>query len=309
MRKKISIIGAGNVGATTAIRLAETGQFDISLVDIIDGLAAGKALDLRQSGAVTLSDAEVSGSQSYDITADSDIVVFTAGLPRLPGMTRDDLLAKNAETIAATVRAVMERSRNPIFIVVSNPLDAMCHVALQASGLPPRRVIGMAGILDSARFRTFIAMELGVSVRNVDGVVLGGHGDTMVPLPRLSTIAGVPVTELLAADRIRTIVERTRNGGTEIVGHLKSGGAYYAPAAAVTEMIRAIVNDEKKILPCATLLNGEYGIEGIYVGVPVVLGSGGVERVVEFKLTSEELFALKTSAEAVRVLRDKLKLR
>jgi len=309
VRKKISIIGAGNVGATTAIRLAETGQFDISLVDIIDGLAAGKALDLRQSGAVTLSDAEVSGSQSYDITADSDIVVFTAGLPRLPGMTRDDLLAKNAETIAATVRAVMERSRNPIFIVVSNPLDAMCHVALQASGLPPRRVIGMAGILDSARFRTFIAMELGVSVRNVDGVVLGGHGDTMVPLPRLSTIAGVPVTELLAADRIRTIVERTRNGGTEIVGHLKSGGAYYAPAAAVTEMIRAIVNDEKKILPCATLLNGEYGIEGIYVGVPVVLGSGGVERVVEFKLTSEELFALKTSAEAVRVLRDKLKLR
>ena len=309
MRKKISIIGAGIVGATTAIRLAETGQFDISLVDIIDGLAAGKALDLRQSGAVTLSDAEVSGSQSYDITADSDIVVFTAGLPRLPGMTRDDLLAKNAETIAATVRAVMERSRNPIFIVVSNPLDAMCHVALQASGLPPRRVIGMAGILDSARFRTFIAMELGVSVRNVDGVVLGGHGDTMVPLPRLSTIAGVPVTELLAADRIRTIVERTRNGGTEIVGHLKSGGAYYAPAAAVTDMIRAIVNDEKKILPCATLLNGEYGIEGIYVGVPVVLGSGGVERVVEFKLTSEELFALKTSAEAVRVLRDKLKLR
>jgi len=291
------------------MRLAETGQFDISLVDIIDGLAAGKALDLRQSGAVTLSDAEVSGSQSYDITADSDIVVFTAGLPRLPGMTRDDLLAKNAETIASTVRAVMDRSHNPIFIVVSNPLDAMCHVALQASGLPPRRVIGMAGILDSARFRTFIAMELGVSVRNVDGVVLGGHGDTMVPLPRLSTVAGVPVTELLPADRIRAIVERTRNGGTEIVGHLKAGGAYYAPAAAVTEMIRAIVNDEKKILPCATLLNGEYGIEGIYVGVPVVLGSSGVERVVEFKLTSEELSALKTSAEAVRVLRDKLKLR
>jgi len=308
VRKKISIIGAGNVGATTAARLAETGQFDISLIDIIDGLAAGKALDLRQSGAVTLSDAQVSGSQGYDITANSDIVVFTAGLPRLPGMTRDDLLAKNAETIASTTRAVMERSRDPIFIVVSNPLDAMCHVALQVSGLPPRRVIGMAGILDSARFRTFIAMELGVSVRNVDGVVLGGHGDTMVPLPRLSTVAGVPVTELLPADRVRAIVERTRNGGTEIVGHLKSGGAYYAPAAAVTEMIRAILNDEKKILPCATLLNGEYGIEGIYVGVPVVLGSGGVERVVEFKLSSEELSALKTSAEAVRVLKDKLKV-
>jgi malate dehydrogenase len=308
VRKKISIIGAGNVGATTAMRLAETGQFDISLIDIIDGLAAGKALDLRQSGAVTLSDANISGGQTYDITADSDIVVFTAGLPRLPGMTRDDLLARNAETIAATVRAVMERSRNPILIVVSNPLDAMCHVALQVSGLPSRRVIGMAGILDSARFRTFLAMELGVSVRNVDGVVLGGHGDTMVPLPRLSTVAGVPVTELLPPDRIRAIVDRTRNGGTEIVGHLKSGGAYYAPAAAVTEMIRAIVSVEKKILPCATLLNGEYGIEGIYVGVPVVLGSAGIERVIEFKLTSEELSALKTSAEAVRTLRDKLKL-
>lgn len=308
MRKKISIIGAGNVGATTAMRLAETGQFDISLIDIIDGLAAGKALDLRQSGAVTLSDAKISGGQAYDITADSDIVVFTAGLPRLPGMTRDDLLAKNAETIASTVRSVMERSRNPIFIVVSNPLDAMCHAALKVSGLPPRRVIGMAGILDSARFRTFIAMELDVSVRNVDGVVLGGHGDTMVPLPRLSTVAGVPVTELLPGDRIRAIVDRTRNGGTEIVSHLKSGGAYYAPAAAVTEMIRTIVNDEKKILPCATLMNGEYGIEGIYVGVPVVLGSAGVERVIEFKLTPEELSALKTSAEAVRVLRDKLKV-
>ena len=307
VRKKISIIGAGNVGATTAMRLAETGQFDISLVDAIDGMPTGKALDLMQSGAITLSDAKIQGSSRYDITADSDIVVFTAGLPRLPGMTRDDLLQKNAETIASTTRAVMEHSRNPILIVVSNPLDAMCHVALQTSGLPQRQVIGMAGILDSARFRTFIAMELNVSVRNVDGVVLGGHGDTMVPLPRFSTVAGVPITNLISAERIAALVDRTRNGGTEIVGHLKAGGAYYAPAAAVTEMIRAILNDEKKILPCAALLRGEYGIDGIYVGVPVVLGSGGIERIVEFELNPDELAALHRSAESVRGLRDKLR--
>jgi len=306
VRKKISIIGAGNVGATTAMRLAETGQFDVALVDSINGMPTGKALDLLQSGAITLSDGQIQGGTTFDITADSDIVVFTAGLPRLPGMTRDDLLQKNAETIAATTRSVMERSRNPILIVVSNPLDAMCHVALKASGLDHRRVIGMAGILDSARFRTFIAMELRVSVRNVDAVVLGGHGDTMVPLPRFSTVAGVPVTELMSPERLSAIVQRTRNGGTEIVSHLKTGGAYYAPAAAVTEMIRAIVNDERKILPCATLLHGEYGIEGTYVGVPVVLGSDGVERVVELKLSSEELTALHKSAEAVRILKDKL---
>src|SRR5262249_48121139 len=215
------------------MRLAETGQFDISLVDAIDGIPTGKALDLLQSGAITFSDARIQGGTQYDITADSDIVVFTAGLPRLPGMTRDDLLQKNAETIAATTRSVMEHSKAPILIVVSNPLDAMCHVALRASGLPDRQVIGMAGILDSPRFRTFMAMELGVSVRNVDAVVLGGHGDTMVPLPRLSTVAGVPITELISPERIEALVNRTRNGGTEIVGHLKSGGAYYAPAAAV----------------------------------------------------------------------------
>ncbi len=307
MRKKVSIIGAGNVGATTAMRLAETGQFDISLVDAIDGMPAGKALDLLQSGAITLSDARIRGGTAYDITADSDIVVFTAGLPRLPGMTRDDLLQKNAATIASTTRAVMQHSKNPILIVVSNPLDAMCHVALDTSGLPRDRVIGMAGILDSARFRTFIAMELGVSVRNVDAVVLGGHGDTMVPLPRLSTVAGVPITELMPPERVAALVDRARNGGTEIVGHLKAGGAYYAPAAAVTEMIRAIVNDERKILPCAALLNGEYGIDGVYVGVPVVLGSGGIEKVVEFKLNPDELAALQRSAESVRLLRDKVR--
>lgn len=306
MRKKISIIGAGNVGATTAMRLAETGMFDLALVDVIPGMPAGKALDLLQSGAVTLSGAKIEGGNSYEITANSDIVIFTAGLPRTPGLTRDDLLAKNAGTIAGAVRSVMEHSRNPILIVVSNPLDAMCHVALKTSGLPAHRVIGMAGILDSARFRTFIAMELSVSVRNVDAVVLGGHGDTMVPLPRFSTVAGVPITELLDTKRIDAIVERTRNGGTEIVGHLKVGGAYYAPAAAVTEMVRAIVCDEKKVLPCAALLDGQYGIKGVYVGVPVVLGSMGIERIVELKLSPGEVSSLHRSAEAVRVLRDKV---
>jgi malate dehydrogenase len=308
VRSKISIIGAGNVGATTAMRLAESGLYDVSLVDAIDGMPTGKALDILQSGAITASDAQIQGGTHFDITRNSDIVVFTAGLPRLPGMTRDDLLHKNAETIAASTRSVMEYSKDPILIIVSNPLDAMCHVALKTSGLPTQRVIGMAGILDSARFRTFIALELGISVRNVDAVVLGGHGDTMVPLPRLSTVAGVPITELISPERIEALVHRTRNGGTEIVGHLKSGGAFYAPAAAVTEMIRAIVHDEKKILPCAALLNGEYGIEGIYAGVPVVLGANGIERVVEFKLSAEELAALRKSSEAVRVLRDKLSL-
>jgi malate dehydrogenase len=306
MRKKIAIVGSGNVGATTAMRLAETGRFDVALIDIIGGMPTGKALDLLQSGAITCSDAKIQGGTDFEITADSDIIVFTAGLPRLPGMTRDDLLQKNAETIAATTKSVMRYSVNPILIVVSNPLDAMCHVALATSGLPSPRVLGMAGILDSARFRTFIAMELGVSVRNIDAIVLGGHGDTMVPLPRFSTVAGVPITELISAERIRALIERTRHGGTEIVGHLKSGGAYYAPAAAVTEMIRAIVDNEKKILPCAALLHGEYGIDGIYVGVPVVLASGGIERVVELKLSNEELTALRKSAEAVRTLRDKV---
>ncbi len=288
------------------MRLADSGNFDVALIDVVDGMATGKALDLLQSGAVNLSDAQIQGGVDFEITNNSDIVVFTAGLPRLPGMTRDDLLQKNADTIAATTRSVLKFSQNPIFIVVSNPLDAMCHVALRTSGLPPHRVIGMAGILDSARFRTFIAMELGISVRNIDAVVLGGHGDTMVPLPRFSTVAGVPITALMSAERIDALVNRTRNGGTEIVGHLKSGGAYYAPSAAVVEMIRAIVNDEKKILPCAALLHGEYGIDGVYVGVPVVLGSRGIERIVEFKLLPDELAALHKSAEAVRTLRDKL---
>ena len=305
-RRKISVIGAGNVGATTALRLAGMGSFDVAMVDVIEGMPQGRALDMLQAGAVTLSDSFIQGSNTYDVTADSDIVVIPAGLPRLPGMTRDDLLAKNAAIMAEAVTGVMEHSQNPILIIVANPLDAMCHVAAKTSGLPLPRVIGMAGILDSARFRTFIALELGVSVRNVDALVLGGHGDTMVPLPRLSTVAGVPITELLPADRIDALVERTRNGGTEIVSLMKTGGAYYAPSAAIVEMIRAIVQDERNILPCSAYLKGQYGIEDVYVGVPVVLGGAGIERVVELDLTAEELEALHRSAAAVRTLRDKL---
>lgn len=306
MRKKVSIIGAGNVGATTALRLAETGLHDVALIDIIEGMPAGKALDLQQACALALSDGRVEGGTRYDITANSDIVVITAGLPRLPGMTRDDLLVRNAEAVRVSVESAMQFSPNPILIVVTNPLDAMCHVALETSGLPPQRVIGMAGILDSARFRTFIALELRVSVRDIHALVLGGHGDTMVPLPRFSTVAGVPLPQMLPAARIDALIERTRSGGAEIVGRLKSGGAYYAPSAAIAEMVRAIVLDEHRILPCAALLGGEYGVNGIYLGVPVVLAANGIERIVVLDLSPEELAALHRSAEAVRVLRDKL---
>ena len=306
MRTKVSIIGAGNVGATTALRLAETGLFDVALVDALEGMPTGKALDMEQAGAIVFSDAIVQGDTDYGITADSEIVVVTAGLPRLPGMTRDDLLHKNAETVAGCVRAVVERSSNPILIIVTNPLDGMCHVARQVSGLVANRVIGMAGILDSARFRTFIARELRVSVRNVDAIVLGGHGDTMVPLPRFSTVSGVPITELMPAERIEAIVKRTRNGGTEIVSHLKSGGAYYAPSAAIVEMVRAIHRDENKILPCSALMDGQYGVDGVYLGVPCVLGSQGLVRIVRLNLSNDELAALRRSAEAVRELRDRV---
>jgi malate dehydrogenase len=306
MRTKVSIIGAGNVGATTALRLAETGLFDVALVDSLEEMPTGKALDMEQAGAIVFSDAIVQGDTDYGITADSDIVVVTAGLPRLPGMTRDDLLQKNARTVAGCVRAVLERSSNPILIIVTNPLDGMCHVARQVSGLAATRVIGMAGILDSARFRTFIARELRVSVRNVDAIVLGGHGDTMVPLPRFSTVSGVPITELMPAERIEAIVKRTRNGGTEIVSHLKSGGAYYAPSAAIVEMVRAIHRDENKILPCSALMDGQYGVDGVYLGVPCVLGSQGLVRIVQLDLSNDELAALRRSAEAVRELRDRV---
>ncbi|MFQ5962406.1 MAG: malate dehydrogenase [Candidatus Methylomirabilales bacterium] len=308
MRPKVTVVGAGNVGASVAQYVVEKELADVVLVDVIEGLPQGKALDLLETGPIRSYDSRLSGSNEYTPTENSDIIVITAGLARKPGMTRDDLLFKNAEIVSGVVDHVASRSPNSILIVVSNPLDAMTYLAWRRSGFSKERVIGMAGILDSARFRTFIAMELGVSVENVTAFVLGGHGDTMVPLPRYSTVAGIPITELLPKERIDAIVQRTRNGGAEIVNLLKTGGAYYAPGAAVTEMVEAILKDKKKILPCAVHLNGEYGVRGLYVGVPVKLGRGGVEQVVEIKLTPEEEAAFEKSAATVRELVEKLKL-
>jgi malate dehydrogenase len=268
----------------------------------------GKALDLAQTGPIHGYDSRLVGANGYDDTADSDIVVITAGLARKPGMTRDDLLFKNAEIVGGVVEQVVPRSRNAILILVTNPLDAMVQLAWKRSGFPPERVIGMAGVLDSARFRTFIARELDVSVENVTAFVLGGHGDTMVPLPRYSTVAGIPITELLSADRIEALVKRTATGGAEIVNLLKTGSAYYAPGAATVEMVEAILRDKKKILPCAAYLNGQYGVKGFYVGVPVKLGRRGAEQVIEIKLTPAEQAAFQKSAAAVRELVEKLKL-
>jgi len=307
-RPKISVVGAGNVGATVAQHTALKELGDVVLVDIVEGIPQGKALDLAQAGPIHGYDSALVGSNGYDETADSDIVVITAGLARKPGMTRDDLLFKNADIVGAVVDQVVARSRNAILILVTNPLDAMVQLAWKRSGLPPQRVIGMAGVLDSARFRTFIARELDVSVENVTAFVLGGHGDSMVPLPRYSTVAGIPITDLLPPDRIRSLVERTANGGAEIVAFLKSGSAYYAPGASTAEMIEAILKDKKKIMPCAAFLDGQYGVKGLYVGVPVKLGRGGVEQIVEIKLTAEENAAFQKSAAAVRELVDKLKL-
>jgi len=307
-RPKITVVGAGNVGATVAQYVVERELGDVVLVDVIEGLPQGKALDLAQAGPVHRYDAALVGTNSYDATADSDIVVITAGLARKPGMTRDDLLFKNAEIVGSVVEQVAPRSKDAILILVTNPLDAMVQLAWKKSGFPPPRVIGMAGILDSARFRTFIAHELDVSVENVTAFVLGGHGDTMVPLPRYSTVAGIPITDLLPPDRIAALVTRTRDGGAEIVGLLKAGSAYYAPAASTVEMVEAILRDKRKILPCAAHLDGQYGIRGLYVGVPVKLGRKGVEQVIEITLTSEEQAAFRRSAAAVRELVDKLKL-
>jgi malate dehydrogenase len=307
-RPKISVIGAGNVGATVAQYVAEKELGDVVLVDIIEGVPQGKALDLAQTGPIHGYDSRLSGSNAYDETADSDIVVITAGLARKPGMTRDDLLFKNAEIVGGVVDQVAARSRDAILILVTNPLDAMVQLAWKRSGFPPGRVIGMAGVLDSARFRTFIAQELQVSVENVTAFVLGGHGDSMVPLPRYSTVAGIPITDLLPADRIQALVTRTANGGAEIVSLLKSGSAYYAPGASTVEMIEAILKDKKKILPCAAYLDGQYGVTGLYVGVPVKLGREGVEKIIEIKLTPEENTAFQKSAGAVRELVEKLKL-
>ena len=307
-RPKISVIGAGNVGASVAQYAVERELGDVVLVDIIEGIPQGKALDLAQAGPVHGYDASLVGSNGYDETADSDIVVVTAGLARKPGMTRDDLLFKNAEIVGGVVAEVARRSPKSILILVTNPLDAMVQLAWKKSGFPPQRVVGMAGVLDSARFRTFIAQELQVSVENVTAFVLGGHGDTMVPLPRYSTVAGIPITDLLSPERIQALVTRTANGGAEIVGLLKAGSAYYAPAASTVEMVEAILKDKKKILPCATYLDGQYGTKGLYVGVPVKLGRAGVEQIIEIKLTKDEQSAFDKSAGAVRELVEKLKL-
>ncbi|HEX5679542.1 MAG TPA: malate dehydrogenase [Desulfobacterales bacterium] len=303
MDKKVTVIGAGNVGATAAQRLAEKELCDVVLVDIIEGVPQGKTLDLAQAAPIEKHDAHLLGANTYDATAGSQIVIITAGIPRKPGMSRDDLLSTNAGIVKKVTQEVASRSPQAILIIVSNPLDAMCHVAHEASGFPKQRVIGMAGVLDSARFRAFIAMELNVSVESTHAFVLGGHGDTMVPLPRYSTVAGIPITELMSPERIAALVQRTRNGGAEIVGLLKTASAFYAPSAAAVEMAESILKDKKKILPCAAYLEGEYGIRDLFIGVPVKLGAKGVEQVVEIKLTPEENTALQKSAATVQELK------
>ncbi len=309
MRNKITVVGAGNVGANCAVWAAKKELGDVVLVDIVEGVPQGKSLDLLQAGPVEQFDVSVTGANDYAPTANSDIVIITAGFPRLPGMTRDDLLVKNFEVVKAATEQSVAMSPNAILIVVTNPLDAMAQAAYWVSKFPKNRVIGMAGVLDSARFRTFIAQELNVSVNNVTAVVLGGHGDTMVPLVRLSSVAGIPLTDLIPPDRLSAIVERTRNGGTEIVKHLKSGGAYYTPAAAAIEMADSILNDKKKVLPCAAYLEGEYGINGLYVGVLCKLGAAGLEQIYEIKLNEPELAALQKSARAVQELVDVMRVR
>jgi malate dehydrogenase len=301
-RYKVTVIGAGMVGGTTAQRLAERDYADVVLVDIVEGMPQGKALDITEAGPVYGYDSIVTGTNGYEETADSDLVVITSGIARKPGMSRDDLLKTNAGIVREVTEKVKKTSPNAILIVVSNPLDAMVTLTHKVSGFPKERVIGMAGILDSARYRTFIAMELGVSVEDVHGFVLGGHGDTMVPLPRYTTVAGIPLPSLLAKDRVDAIVDRARNGGAEIVGLLKTGSAYYAPSASVVDMVDSILLDKKRVLPCAAYLEGEYGISGIFMGVPCVLGAKGVERVLEIDLTDEEKAAVNKSADSVREL-------
>jgi len=312
MRKKVTVVGGGFVGSTTAQRIHDSGLADVVLTDILEGVPAGKALDMLESGPILGSDAHAIGISTaagdYGQTANSDIVVVTAGFPRKPGMSRDDLLRANYDVIKAVIDAVVKQSPNAILIMVTNPLDAMAQAAFKISGFPKNRVIGMAGVLDSARMSTFVAAELGVSVENVHSFVLGGHGDDMVPLVRYSTVAGISLPELLPKDKIDAIVARTRKGGAEIVNLLKTGSAYYAPSAAVLEMVEAILKDKKKILPCAAYLEGEYGIKGLFVGVPVKLGARGIEQIIEIKLTNEEKFALDKSAAVVRELVDVLGL-
>jgi malate dehydrogenase len=306
MDKKVTVVGAGNVGATTAQRLAEKELCDVVLVDIVEGVPQGKALDLTEAAPIEKHDAKLTGANGYEATAGSDIVIITAGIPRKPGMSRDDLISTNAGIIKSVTQQIVKQSPDAILIIVSNPLDAMCHVAFDVSGFPKNRVLGMAGVLDSARFRAFIAMELNVSVENTHAFVLGGHGDTMVPLPRYSTVAGIPITELMTPARIDELVKRTANGGAEIVSLLKTGSAYYAPASAAVEMAESILKDKKKILPCAAYLQGEYGINDLFIGVPVKLGKNGIEQVIEITLTEAEKTALMKSASAVQGLKDDL---
>ena len=302
MRKKVTVVGAGNVGATAAHWIASKELADVVLIDIIEGVPQGKGLDLLEAMPIEKRDAHVVGTNDYADTANSDIVVITAGIPRKPGMSRDDLLNTNYKIMQDVVGKCVANSPNSILIVVSNPLDAMAQAAYKISKFSRNRVIGMAGVLDSARFRAFIAAELKVSVENVTAFVLGGHGDTMVPLPRYSTVAGIPITELMDAATVDRLVQRTRDGGAEIVKYLKTGSAYYAPSAAATEMVEAILKDKKKILPCAAYLEGEYGIRGLFVGVPCKLGAKGLEEIIQIKLTPDEQHALQKSADSVKEL-------
>jgi malate dehydrogenase len=308
MRSKVTVVGAGNVGASAAQRIVEKHLADVVLIDVVEGIPEGKALDLWESAPVEGYDCRLRGTQEYADTAGSDVVVITAGLARKPGMSRDDLLSKNYDIVKGVTEEIARHSPNAVLVVVTNPLDVMAQTAFRVSGYPKERVVGMAGVLDSARFRSFIAEELDVSVTNVHAMVMGGHGDTMVPLPRFSTVAGIPVTELMPPATLEKLVTRTRNGGAEIVAFLKTGSAYYAPSAAIVEMVDSILRDRKKILPCAAFLEGEYGIEGLFVGVPVKLGRKGVEQILELRLSESEKDALRRSAESVRELVQKLRL-
>ncbi len=299
---KITIIGAGNVGATTAQRLAEKGLSEIVLLDVVEGMPQGKALDLMQAGPIYGSNCKVVGTNTYEETENSDVVIVTSGLPRKPGMSRDDLIKVNSGIVKSVVEQAIQKSPDTILVIVSNPLDVMAYVAYKVSKFPRERVIGMAGVLDSSRMRIFIAMELNVSIENVHAFVLGGHGDTMVPMIRYATVAGIPVTELLSKDKLDAIIKRTREGGAEIVSLLKNGSAFYAPSASVVEMVDAILKDKKKILPCTVLCKGEYGVNDIFLGVPVKLGRKGMEQIIEIKLNKEESDALGKSADAVRKL-------
>jgi malate dehydrogenase len=307
MRKKVTVVGAGNVGANCAVRIADKELADVVLVDVVEGVPQGKGLDILEAGPVEGYDVSITGANDYAPTANSDIVVITAGFPRKPGMSRDDLLMANYEVVRTATEQAVKHSPNAILILVTNPLDAMCWTAFNVSKFPKNRVIGMAGVLDTARYRTFISQELGVSVENITALVLGGHGDTMVPIVRLTTVGGIPLTELTDQATIDRLVQRTRDGGAEIVKYLKTGSAYYAPSAATVEMVESILKDKKKVLPCAAYLEGEYGVNGLFAGVPVKLGANGIEQIYQVKLQSDEQAQLDKSAAAVKELIEVIK--